>query len=148
MYVQCVCWSGKKWRSKKTDSRELLCYRLKEINFPIASDETLLQLKKNTCAAMHKVWEKTIPPKIFLKHKRPGWNPSLNTPCRRSKAIWKQWKASDKPNSPTNPARESYLRQNVTSIRLSEFGSTSRVFFCIPIWTWITTQKNILITTE
>ena len=86
--------------------------KLKEVNFPSPSDNpaTLEEHLKNICCAMHEACEETIPPKVFLKHKRPGWNSSVNAAHRRSKAAWKQWKASGKPNSPTNPARESYLK--------------------------------------
>ena len=59
---------------------------------------------------MHEACEETIQPKVFLKHKRPGWNSSVDAAHRRSKATWKQSKASGKPNSLTNPARESYLK--------------------------------------
>ena len=58
---------------------------------------------------MHKACAKTIPPKAFLKHKRPGWNSSVNAVHRHSKAAWKLWKASGKPNCPTNPFRKLYL---------------------------------------
>ena len=86
--------------------------RLKEMNLPSTSDNpsTLEEYLKNICSAMHKACAKTIPPKVFLKHKRPGWNSSVNTAHRRSKAAWKLWKASGKPNCPTNPVRESYLK--------------------------------------
>ena len=59
---------------------------------------------------MHKACAKTIPPKAFLKHKRPGWNSSVNAAHRHSKAAWKLWKASGKPNCPTNPVRELHFK--------------------------------------
>ena len=50
-----------------------------------------------------------FPSKALLKHKTPGWNSSVNAVHRHSKAAWKLWKASGKPNCPTNPVRKSYL---------------------------------------
>ena len=85
--------------------------RLKEIRFPSTSDNpsTLEEYLKNIRSAMHKACAKTIPSKALLKHKRPGWNSSANAVHRHSKAAWKLWKASGKPNCPTNPIRKSYL---------------------------------------
>ena len=104
---------------------------------PPSNPSTIEEYLQNICVAMQKACEETIPLKAFLRHKRPGWNCSVNAAHRCSKAAWKRWKRSSRPSDPINPVRESYLKAK------HEFRNALRTWkwdHSIPAWTWIITQ--------
>ena len=83
--------------------------------------------------------------KVFLKPKRPVWNSSVNAAHRRSKAALKQWKASAKPNSPTNPARELHLKVKRKFRKALRAWKHEKDFLFYSIWTWITIQTKYFV---
>ena len=98
---------------KRTYTESLHC-KLMDISIPsaeacIEDPQVIHQFLEDLGTAMKSSANENLPKKQFKKHKRPGWNRSINTAQRRSKAAWHRWKQAGHPLDPSHEARAEYL---------------------------------------
>ena len=81
---------------KESYTKSLHC-KLMDVSIPSTEactedPQVIQEFLENLCSAMKTSDEENLSNKQFKRHKRPGWNRSINTAHRRSKAAWRRWK--------------------------------------------------------
>ena len=101
---QSSSFSSYNWRKLSQPSKytSSLSNKLKDITVPSAEDckadhNLIDSFLSNITGAPRSACEESVPKKEFDKHKKPGWNTSINSAHKRSKAAWRCWKNAGSP---------------------------------------------------